>query len=209
MSSEKVLSLLGEIKVRTAPVQEKPLEVSAVSNPVKSIDTRVVLDRSKLMNTALDPVGSTQTCNATQTNNDRIFLAVCDVLNDVKNLTLSELSELMKKMTVLECIELTKALLLELDLASILGLNKVTGAVTDPVIPGVSEQIYFDVILTAVGEKKVNVIKVVREITGLGLKEAKDLVDAAPKAVKEKVSKAEAEKIKVQLEEAGATIVIR
>ena len=67
----------------------------------------------------------------------------------------------------------------------------------------------FDVILTAFGEKKVNVIKEVRAITSLGLKEAKDLVEAAPKAVKEGVNKEEAEKIKKQLEEAGATVEIR
>src|ERR1700722_9342508 len=67
----------------------------------------------------------------------------------------------------------------------------------------------FDVILTAFGEKKVNVIKEVRAITSLGLKEAKDLVEAAPKAVKEGVNKEEADKIKKQLEEAGATVEIR
>ena len=67
----------------------------------------------------------------------------------------------------------------------------------------------FDVILTAFGEKKVNVIKEVRSITSLGLKEAKDLVEAAPKPVKEGVNKEEADKIKKQLEEAGATVEIR
>ncbi|HXP04430.1 MAG TPA: 50S ribosomal protein L7/L12 [Stellaceae bacterium] len=67
----------------------------------------------------------------------------------------------------------------------------------------------FDVILTAFGEKKVNVIKEVRAITSLGLKEAKDLVEAAPKPVKEGVNKEEADKIKKQLEEAGATVEIR
>src|SRR5262249_10446395 len=67
------------------------------------------------------------------------------------------------------------------------------------------EQTEFDVILSATGDKKIQVIKVVRELTSLGLKEAKDLVDGAPKAVKEKVSKAEAADIKKKLEEAGAT----
>jgi large subunit ribosomal protein L7/L12 len=73
----------------------------------------------------------------------------------------------------------------------------------------VEEQTEFNVILTATGEKKINVIKEVRAITGLGLKEAKDLVEAAPKPVKEGVSKDEAAKIKKQLEEAGATVDIK
>ncbi len=71
------------------------------------------------------------------------------------------------------------------------------------------EQVEFDVILTAVGEKKINVIKEVRAITALGLKEAKDLVESAPKAVKEAVTKDEAEKVKAQLEGAGASAEIK
>ncbi len=73
----------------------------------------------------------------------------------------------------------------------------------------VEEQTEFDAMLTAVGEKKIQVIKVVRELTGLGLKEAKDLVDGAPKPVKEKVSKQEAETIKAKLVEVGATVEIK
>ena len=73
----------------------------------------------------------------------------------------------------------------------------------------VEEQTEFDVILAATGEKKINVIKEVRAITGLGLKEAKDLVEGAPKAVKEAVSKDDAEKFKKQLEEAGATVEVK
>ncbi len=71
------------------------------------------------------------------------------------------------------------------------------------------EKTEFDVVLAAVGEKKIQVIKVVRELTGLGLKEAKDLVDGAPKPVKEKVSKAEAADIKKKLEEVGATVEVK
>jgi large subunit ribosomal protein L7/L12 len=71
------------------------------------------------------------------------------------------------------------------------------------------EQTEFDVILKAGGDKKIQVIKVVREATGLGLKEAKDLVDGAPKAVKEKVSKADADALKAKLEEAGAAVEIK
>ncbi len=73
----------------------------------------------------------------------------------------------------------------------------------------VAEKTEFDVILAAIGEKKINVIKEVRAITALGLKEAKDLVEAAPKSVKEGVNKEEAAKIKKQLEDAGATVEIR
>ncbi len=73
----------------------------------------------------------------------------------------------------------------------------------------VEEKTEFDVVLTSVGEKKIEVLKVVREVTGLGLKEAKDLVDSAPKAVKEKVKKEEADQMKVKLEAAGAKIEIK
>jgi large subunit ribosomal protein L7/L12 len=75
--------------------------------------------------------------------------------------------------------------------------------------PVTEEQTEFDAILTAVGDKKIQVIKVVRELTGLGLKEAKDLVDGAPKPVKEKVSKQEAETIKAKLSEVGATVEVK
>jgi len=71
------------------------------------------------------------------------------------------------------------------------------------------EQSEFDVILEAAGDKKIQVIKVVREVTGLGLKEAKDVVDGAPKAVKEKISKADADALKAKLEESGATVSIK
>ena len=73
----------------------------------------------------------------------------------------------------------------------------------------VEEKTEFDAVLMAAGDKKINVIKVVRELTGLGLKEAKDLVDGAPKAVKEKVSKEEAQSIKTKLEEVGASVEVK
>lgn len=85
----------------------------------------------------------------------------------------------------------------------------VAGPATVAPVAVVEEKTEFDVILTAHGEKKINVIKVVREITGLGLKEAKDLVEGAPSVVKEAVSKDEAATIKKQLEEAGATAEIK
>ncbi|MBR2907138.1 MAG: 50S ribosomal protein L7/L12 [Clostridia bacterium] len=75
--------------------------------------------------------------------------------------------------------------------------------------PAAEEKTEFDVVLASAGDKKLNVIKVVRELTGLGLKDAKDLVESAPKAIKEGVSKDEAEKIKAQLEEAGATVELK
>ena len=75
--------------------------------------------------------------------------------------------------------------------------------------PAAEEKTEFDVILASAGDKKLNVIKVVRELTGLGLKDAKDLVESAPKALKEGISKDEADKIKAQLEEAGATVELK
>ncbi|HEY1258865.1 MAG TPA: 50S ribosomal protein L7/L12 [Stellaceae bacterium] len=85
----------------------------------------------------------------------------------------------------------------------------VAAAAAAPAAEAAAEQTEFDVILAAIGEKKINVIKEVRAITSLGLKEAKDLVEAAPKLVKEGVNKEEAAKIKKQLEDAGATVEIR
>jgi ribosomal protein L7/L12 len=72
-----------------------------------------------------------------------------------------------------------------------------------------AEQTEFDVILKSPGQAKLQIVKIVKEITGLGLKEAKDLVDAAPKAIKEKISKAEAEQVKAQLEEAGGEVEVK
>jgi large subunit ribosomal protein L7/L12 len=83
------------------------------------------------------------------------------------------------------------------------------GAAAGASVPEAEEKTSFDVILSAAGEKKIQVIKVVRELTSLGLKEAKDLVDGAPKPVKTSVSKEEAESIKAKLEEQGATVEIK
>jgi large subunit ribosomal protein L7/L12 len=85
----------------------------------------------------------------------------------------------------------------------------VPGAAQAASVPAVEEKTSFDVILSAAGEKKIQVIKVVRELTSLGLKEAKDLVDGAPKPVKTSVAKEEAESIKAKLEEQGATVEIK
>ena len=93
--------------------------------------------------------------------------------------------------------------------APMMAMAPAAGAAGAGAAPVAEEQTEFDVILTAVGDKKIQVIKVVRELTGLGLKEAKDLVDGAPKPVKEKVSKQEAETIKTKLAEVGGTVEIK
>jgi large subunit ribosomal protein L7/L12 len=93
--------------------------------------------------------------------------------------------------------------------APMMAMAPAGGAAGGAAAAAVEEQTEFDAVLTAVGEKKIQVIKVVRELTGLGLKEAKDLVDGAPKPVKEKVSKQEAETVKAKLTEVGATVEIK
>jgi large subunit ribosomal protein L7/L12 len=116
--------------------------------------------------------------------------------------------ETIKGMTVLELNDLVKAIEEEFGVTAAAPVAVVGGAAAGGGEEA-AEQSEFDVILANAGASKINVIKVVREITGLGLKEAKDLVDGAPKPVKEKVSKEEAETIKKKLEEAGATVEIK
>jgi large subunit ribosomal protein L7/L12 len=116
--------------------------------------------------------------------------------------------ETIKGMTVLELNDLVKAIEEEFGVTAAAPVAVVGGAAAGGGEEA-AEQTEFDVILANAGASKINVIKVVREITGLGLKEAKDLVDGAPKPVKEKVSKEEAETIKKKLEEAGATVEIK
>lgn len=114
--------------------------------------------------------------------------------------------DIVKGLTVLELSELVKALEEEFGVSAAAPMAVAAAPVA---AAAVEEQYEFDVILTSAGEKKINVIKVVREITGLGLKEAKDLVDGAPKAVKEKTSKEDANDIKAKLEEAGAGVEVK
>jgi len=115
--------------------------------------------------------------------------------------------EEIKSLTVMELSELVKALETEF------GVSASAMAVAAPAAGGaaeaVEEQTEFTVILTEAGQTKINVIKAVREITGLGLKEAKDLVDAAPKAIKENVSKEEADSTVAKLKEAGASVEVK
>ena len=120
---------------------------------------------------------------------------------------ITNILEEIKTLTILELADLVKAVEEEFGVsaAAPVGVVAVAGAAA----PVVEEKTEFDVILTGFGDKKLNVIKAVREITGLGLKEAKDMVEGCPKAVKEGVSKDEADKIKAALEESGATVEIK
>ena len=127
-------------------------------------------------------------------------------------MTAQELIEEIKKMSVLELSEMVKALEEEFGVSAAVPMAVAAGPAAGPAAGAAAEeeeQTEFDVILKAAGEKKINVIKEVRAITGLGLKEAKDLVDGAPNPVKQAVTKDEAEAIKKQLEEAGAEIEVK
>ncbi|WP_421709314.1 50S ribosomal protein L7/L12 [Algihabitans sp.] len=123
---------------------------------------------------------------------------------------LDKLVEELSKLTVIEAAELAKKLEEEwgVSAAAPVAVAAVGGAGGGEAAAA-EEKTDFDVILAAVGDKKINVIKEVRGITGLGLKEAKDLVEGAPKPVKEGASKEEAEEIKKKLEEAGATVEVK
>lgn len=121
----------------------------------------------------------------------------------------NEIIELVKGLSVLELSELVKAFEEEFGVSAAAPVAVAAAPGAAPAAEAQEEQTEFDVVLTAIGDKKINVIKVVREITGLGLKEAKDLVDGAPKPVKEKIEKAEAEEIKKKLEEAGASVQVK
>ena len=113
-----------------------------------------------------------------------------------------EMIEEIKKMTVVELADLVKAIEEEFGVSAVAAAAPVAGAAAG----AAEEKSSFDVILKDAGANKIPVIKVVRDATGLGLKEAKDLVDGAPKTVKEGVSKEEAEELKAKFEEAGATV---
>lgn len=128
------------------------------------------------------------------------------------NLTTEQLLEAFEKMTVLELAEFKKAFEERFGVtaaASVAVAAAPAAAAAAPAAAAEEEQTEFTVVLAEVGPNKIPVIKVVRELTGLGLKEAKDLVDGAPKPVKEGVSKEEAEKIKAALEEQGAKVEIK
>lgn len=125
-------------------------------------------------------------------------------------MTPSELIEEIKKMSVLELSELVKALEEEFGVSAAMPAAAAAAPAGAAAAPAEAEEkTEFDVILTGAGEKKIQVIKVVRAITGLGLKEAKDLVDGAPNPVKQGLNKDEVEDIKKQLEEAGAEVEVK
>jgi len=122
---------------------------------------------------------------------------------------LEKIAEDLSALTVLEAAELSKLLEEKWGVSAAAAPVAVAVAGGDAGGAAAEEKTEFDAVLTAAGASKINVIKEVRAITGLGLKEAKDLVEAAPKSVKEAVSKDEAEEIKKKLEEAGATVEIK
>ena len=121
-------------------------------------------------------------------------------------LTIDEIIDAIKELTVLELNELVKKS------EEVFGVSAAAAVAAGPAggaVPEVEEKTEFDVELTAIGSEKIKVIKVVREITGLGLKEAKDLVDGAPRMVKEQIQKDEAEAIKKKLTDVGATVTLK
>jgi len=123
-----------------------------------------------------------------------------------------QIAEELDKLTLLEAAQLSKMLQEKwgVSAAAPVAMAAMPGAgAAGSGAAATEEKTEFDVVLMAAGEKKIQVIKVVRELTGLGLKEAKDLVDGAPKAVKEKVTKAESEDMKKKLEEQGATVQVK
>lgn len=119
-----------------------------------------------------------------------------------------EVIDIVKNLTVLELSELVKALEEEFGVSAAAPVAVAAAPAAAPA-EAADEQTEFDVILTSAGEKKINVIKVVRELTSLGLKEAKDLVDQAPNPIKEKISKEEANEIKAKIEEAGGSVEVK
>jgi large subunit ribosomal protein L7/L12 len=121
------------------------------------------------------------------------------------DITKEQVIEFIENMSVLDLAELVK------ELEDKFGVSAAApaAAAAAPAAEAVAEKDEFDVVLASYGEKKINVIKAVRAITGLGLKEAKDMVDNAPQTVKEGASKAEAEELKKQLEEAGASVELK
>ena len=119
----------------------------------------------------------------------------------------TQILDLVKELTILELADLVKALEEEFGVSA--APVAVAGAAAPAAAAAVEEKTEFDVVLTAAGASKLNVIKAVRSITGLGLKEAKDMVEGAPQTVKAGVSKEEAEKVAAELKEAGATVEVK
>jgi len=125
------------------------------------------------------------------------------------DITQQNVVDYIKNISVLELSELVKTLEEELGVEAAAAIPMAALAAPGAAAPAAEEQTEFDVVLTAIGDKKINVIKVVREVTSLGLKEAKDLVESAPKAVKEGVPKEEAEAVKKKFADVGATAELK
>jgi large subunit ribosomal protein L7/L12 len=123
--------------------------------------------------------------------------------------SIDEILDAIGGMTVLELVDLKKKFEEKFDVTAAAPAAMMMAGPAAAAAPAEEEKDEFDVMLVSAGEKKIQVIKVVRELTSLGLKEAKDLVDAAPKAVIEKANKADADKAKAALEEAGATVEVK
>ena len=122
---------------------------------------------------------------------------------------IEEIVEKLDSLTLLEASQLSKVLQEKWGVSAAAAVAVAAPAAGGGAAAAVEEQTEFDVVLTSAGDKKIQVIKVVRELTSLGLKEAKDLVDGAPKAVKEKITKAEAADIKKKLEEVGGAVEVK
>ena len=125
------------------------------------------------------------------------------------NITKDQVIEFISNMSVLEMSDLVKEMEEKFGVSAAAAAVAAPAAASGDVAAPAEEKTEFDVILTSIGEKKINVIKEVRAITGLGLKEAKEAVESAPKAIKEGVSKEEAEEVKKKLEEAGASVELK
>ena len=130
-------------------------------------------------------------------------------MSEAAQLSRDQVKDFLKNLSLLDAAALVKELEAELGVSAAAPMAVAAAPAAGAAAAPVAEKEEFDVVLTAAGDKKIQVIKVVRELTGLGLKEAKDLVDGAPKAVKEGVNKAEAEEVKKKLEEVGGSVELK
>jgi large subunit ribosomal protein L7/L12 len=130
-------------------------------------------------------------------------------MSEAAQLSRDQVKDFLKNLSLLDAAALVKELEAELGVSAAAPMAVAAAPTAGAAAAPVAEKEEFDVVLTAAGDKKIQVIKVVRELTGLGLKEAKDLVDGAPKAVKEGLNKAEAEDVKKKLEEVGGSVELK
>jgi large subunit ribosomal protein L7/L12 len=130
-------------------------------------------------------------------------------MSEAAQLSRDQVKDFLKNLSLLDAAALVKELEEELGVSAAAPMTVAAAPAAGAAAAPVVEKDEFDVILTAAGDKKIQVIKVVRELTGLGLKEAKDLVDGAPKAVKEGVNKAEADSVKAKIEEVGGSVELK